>query len=61
MSDFILLKSEKDKETGRVVELVNYTGGDGLMPVYSIKVDGVLVFHSESLEQAQYEYSMECV
>jgi len=61
MSDFILLKSQKDKETGRVVELVNYTGGDGLMPVYSVKVDGVLVFPSDNLEQAKYEYSMECI
>ena len=61
MSNFILLQSEEDKETGRLVELVNYTGGDGLMPVYSVKVDGVLVFHSDRLEQAQYEYSMECV
>ena len=60
MSDFILLKSEED-DTGRVVELIRYMGGDELMPAYSIKVDGLLVFHSEELEQAQHEYSMECV
>ena len=60
MSDFILLKSEEDN-TGRLVELIRYMGGDELMTAYSIKVDGLLVFHSEELEQAQHEYSMECV
>jgi|TARA_Y100000401_G_scaffold88870_1_gene74381 hypothetical protein len=60
MSDFLLLQSEED-ETGRLVELVKYIGGDGLMPVFNVKVDGVLVFHSEELEQAEHEYSMECV
>tara|TARA_Y100001963_G_C6549876_1_gene339351 strand:- start:315 stop:500 length:186 start_codon:yes stop_codon:yes gene_type:complete len=61
MSDFILLESEEDKETGRLVELIRYTGGDELMPAYNVKVDGILVFHSEELEQAKHEYSMECV
>ena len=60
MSDFLLLQSEED-ETGRLVDLVKYIGGDGLMPVFNVKVDGVLVFHSEELEQAEHEYSMECV
>ena len=60
MSDFLLLQSEED-ETGRLVELVKYIGGDGLMPVFNVKVDGVFVFHSEELEQAEHEYSMECV
>ena len=60
MSDFLLLQSEED-ETCRLVELVKYIGGDGLMPVFNVKVDGVLVFHSEELEQAEHEYSMECV
>ena len=60
MSDFVLLQSQED-ETGRLVELVKYIGGDGLMPVFNVKVDGVLVFHSEELEQAEHEYSMECI
>jgi hypothetical protein len=60
MSDFLLLQSEED-ETGRLVELVKYIGGDGLMPVFNVKVDGVLVFHTVDLQSAEHEYSMECV
>jgi hypothetical protein len=59
--DFVLLQSEKDEETGRLVELLKYIGGDGLMPVFNVKVDGLLVFHTVDLQSAQHEYSMECV
>tara|TARA_Y100000004_G_C8761463_1_gene346727 strand:+ start:192 stop:374 length:183 start_codon:yes stop_codon:yes gene_type:complete len=59
MSEFNTLELEAD-DTGRVVELLNYSGDDELMPKYMVKVNGVLVFHGEDFAQAQYEYSMEC-
>ena len=38
--DFVLLQSEKDEETGRLVELLKYIGGDGLMPVLMLRLMG---------------------
>jgi len=61
MNDFELMKSESDGDTGRLVELIRYTGDDGLMPKYMVKLNGVLVFHSEAYPYADFEYKMECV
>ena len=59
MSEFNTLELEAD-DTGRVVELLNYSGDDGLMPKYMVKLNGVLVYHSDAYAYADFEYSMEC-
>ena len=54
------MKSESDGEAGRLVELLRYKGDDGLMPKYMVKLNGVLVYHSDAYAYADFEYSMEC-
>ena len=56
MTDFILMKSEKD-DTGRLVELINNLHCE----VYEVQIDGIPVFNCTDYEQAEHEYRMECV
>jgi len=56
MVDFIIMKSETD-DTGRLVELVNNLHCE----VYEVQVDGIPVFNCSNYEQAEHEYTMECV
>tara|TARA_Y100000817_G_scaffold259745_1_gene213755 strand:+ start:919 stop:1104 length:186 start_codon:yes stop_codon:yes gene_type:complete len=60
MSCVEVMKSESDGEAGRLVELLRYKGDDGLMPKYMVKLNGVLVYHSDAYAYADFEYSMEC-
>ena len=56
MTDFIVMKTEKD-ETGRLVELINNLHCE----VYEVQVNGIPVFNCNNFEQANHEYNMECV
>ena len=54
--EFVVYKSEKDN-TGRLVELVYNRHCEH----YEVVVNGLTEFNSQSYEQANYEFEMECV
>ena len=53
--DFVVMKTETTAE--RVVELVHNLHCE----VYEVVIDGIPVFNCKSYEQANHEFSMECV
>jgi hypothetical protein len=55
MIDFIVIKQEYCD--GTLVELVNNLHCE----VYEVQVDGIPVFNCTNYQQAEHEYTMECV